>query len=371
MCINDNNSTNSDCSFDDGEEHYKYICLDKNVGCTIIIVKNENYIENNTSSIEDSATKIPKYSYPINKNTQICTNDANTNIKNYCLIDNSIYALDSENKVYCILDLENKEYNNISIDVEDGDYLINNKLYLFSKSGNTKKSIRKRTINDIIAIIKVNEYYSKKINKDEFQKEFLEKNVAKILIYHCKLGNCNATTGNILYDKDKILYCMDSYGCSVSNKNNCTYSGTVIYDNEYKLCSDKSSYYSVSSSSYYIIGNDLYLLNQNKNIIGISSQDGYFINNDNKLVECKMSYIISITCIQSIYTSDGYYQNLSSTATNSLIYCKNKKCKVIEVDNRLYWNNSNNEIIRCSAQFCNTYKLGQSCNDHPNEIISL
>jgi len=89
------------------------------------------------------------------------------------------------------------------------------------------------------------------------------------------------------------------------------------------------------------------------------------------LVECKMSYIISITCIQSIYTSDGYYQNLSSTATNSLIYCKNKKCKVIEVDNRLYWNNSNNEIIRCSAQFCNTYKLGQSCNDHPNEIISL
>jgi len=69
---------------------------------------------------------------------------------------------------------------------------------------------------------------------------------------------------------------MDSYGCSVSNKNNCTYSGTVIYDNEYKLCSDKSSYYSVSSSSYYIIGNDLYLLNQNKNIIGISSQGKLF-----------------------------------------------------------------------------------------------
>ncbi|OUM63641.1 hypothetical protein PIROE2DRAFT_9784, partial [Piromyces sp. E2] len=221
--------------------------------------------------------------------------------------------------------------------------------------------------------------------------------LSAVSIYECINNNlCHKTYGYFYYGKDKsinIVKC-DSNKCEKTNKSitcNANNSGVAYYDTTFKFCSkqnyDNPTYISKeikSNQTNYIFSLEqnsdnyyLYISYKNSRIIGLSSLEGVFLNendisgaNNNDLVKCSVYSPYDISTCQFISDEEGYFLNLKNPLSNSLIFCDSENCKLTTQNNGYFINTNSLDAIICHNSICQLFITDSDCNNNNYKVIN-
>ncbi|OUM63261.1 hypothetical protein PIROE2DRAFT_10227, partial [Piromyces sp. E2] len=266
-------------------------------------------------------------------------------------------------------------------------YLFDSGVYTVMNYGDNIE-INKVELNGVQAFMTDENGLDVLLTNDDFLED-MTNSYSKVRVFYCEDNECNISTGYIKYKEEAknqyrvakcdFGYCTYMYltiGCN-SNANVyyndglyfCYNNGKMNFNDEKKIEENRVNYVfniTASSQTYF----NLYMTDENANIIALSIQGGnYYYDGDNygDRMFCRESKNGSI-CEK--ISKPGYYFNDGSLESNKLIYCDGEvndyqynNCEIQEVDNGIFRNSDNSDVIECTDSECQVVDLGSQCID--------